>query len=165
MEIREARPGDERAVAGVHVRAWKSAYRGLLPDEYLDALEPEDRIPRYTLGAGEPVTLLAIEGGSVLGFATFGASRDEDAAESGELFALYVDPGRQRAGAGRALLAQTRARLAARGHEQAIVWVLRGNDGAERFYEADGWSRDGATRREDPWGVLSEVFRLRRALP
>ena len=165
MEIREARTGDEPAVADVHVRAWKSAYRGLLPDEYLDALEPEDRIPGYTFGAEEPMTLLAIDGDSLLGFATFGASRDEDAADAGELFALYVDPDRQRAGAGRALLHETRARLAARGHEQAIVWVLRGNDGAERFYEADGWRRDGATRWEDPWGVLSEVFRLGRPLP
>lgn len=155
-------------MAEVHVGAWKAAYRGLLPDAYLDALQPEDRVPGYSFGApspGAPATLLALDdGGALLGFATFGASRDEDAPAAGELFALYVDPGRWRSGAGRALMAETRARLAARGHAEAIVWVLRGNDAAERFYEADGFARDGATRWEDPWGVLSEVFRLRRKL-
>ncbi|HXD53580.1 MAG TPA: GNAT family N-acetyltransferase [Solirubrobacteraceae bacterium] len=166
MRIRDARPGDERAVADVHVRSWKTAYRGLLPDDYLDALRPEDRIPGYAFGStSDPVTLLALgEDGGLLGFATFGASRDDDAPAAGELFALYVDPDRRRTGTGRALLDQTRARLAERGHGEAIAWVLRGNEDAERFYEADGWARDGATRWEDPWGVRSEVFRLRRAL-
>jgi hypothetical protein len=42
--------------------------------------------------------------------------------------------------------------------------VLRGNEGAERFYLADGWSRDGATRMEDPYGPRVEVRRFRRSL-
>jgi GNAT superfamily N-acetyltransferase len=168
VEIREARRGDEAAVADIHVRAWQAAYRGLLPGEFLDALRPEERAARYTFGAtgpGSPCTLLALEGEEVLGFSTFGPSRDVDAPGAGELYALYVDPSRWRAGAGRLLLARTRERLHAAGHEQAILWVLVGNTGAERFYEADGWRRDGARRLEDPWGVLSEVLRYRRGLP
>ena len=34
----KATPEDALEVAGVHVRAWQSAYRGLLPDEHLDGL-------------------------------------------------------------------------------------------------------------------------------
>lgn len=169
MLIRDARPGDEPAVADVHVRAWKAAYRGLIPQDYLDALTPADRIPGYRFGAAEPAaprTILAFDDdGVLLGFATFGPSRDEDAAAAGELYALYVDPERWRTGAGRALLAQTRARLRTEGHEEAILWVLHGNDAAGRFYEADGWRLDGGSRWEDPWGVRSRVHRYRRALP
>jgi len=168
VEIRDARPGDENAVADVHVRSWQSAYRGLLPDQYLDGLRPEHRIPGYRFGQGEatvPRTLLALESGALLGFATFGASRDEDAPGAGELFALYVDPQRWRTGAGRALLLRAREGLHAGGHRKAILWVLRGNEPAERFYEEDGWRRDGASRWEDPWGVRSQVFRFTRALP
>lgn len=40
--------------------------------------------------------------------------------------------------------------------------MLRGNEVAERFYLADGWSRDGATRMEDPYGPRVEVRRFRR---
>ncbi len=169
MLIRDARRGDEPAVADVHVRAWKVAYRGLIPQDYLDALTPADRIPGYRFGAEEPMaprTVLALDDEhGLLGFSTFGASRDEDADAAGELYALYVDPDRWRTGAGRALVAETRARLLSAGYEEAILWVLRGNDRAGRFYEADGWRRDGAARWEEPWGVRSRVHRYRRELP
>jgi hypothetical protein len=53
-EIRRAGPGDELAVAGVHVRAWLAAYRGLIDDDYLDNLRPEDRATIYAFGATGP---------------------------------------------------------------------------------------------------------------
>ena len=48
VQFRLAVPGDEQAVAVVHVRSWQVAYRGLMPDEYLDGLRPQDRADRYT---------------------------------------------------------------------------------------------------------------------
>ncbi|HEX9482788.1 MAG TPA: GNAT family N-acetyltransferase [Solirubrobacteraceae bacterium] len=167
MLIRDAQPGDESAVAEVHVRAWKAAYRGLLPEDFLEELAPEHRIPGYSFGerdARAPRTLLAFDDEVLLGFAAFGPCRDEDAAGAGELFALYIDPARWRAGAGRALLHAARERLRDLGFPEAVLWVLCGNDAAEHFYAADGWSRDGSSRWEDPWGVRSQVFRLRRPL-
>ena len=167
IQIRDARPGDEQEVAALHVRAWKAAYPGLLPQSYLDALTPEERATGYRFAPstqGAPRTILAFEDGALLGFATFGPCRDEDARDAGELQALYVDPSHWRAGAGRALLRRARSRLRADGHTEAVLWVLRGNDGAARFYEADGWRRDGAERWEDPWGVRSNVLRYRRTL-
>ncbi len=47
MLLRPAEPADAMAVARVHVRSWQAAYRGLLPDAYLDGLRPEDRAARY----------------------------------------------------------------------------------------------------------------------
>ena len=44
--LRDAQPFDADAVARVHVQTWQVAYRGLLPDAYLDALRPEDRARR-----------------------------------------------------------------------------------------------------------------------
>ncbi len=166
--IRDAKPGDEAHVADVHVRAWKAAYPGLIPQQYLDSLTPADRIPGYSFGAGggsSPATILALDGRHLLGFATFGPCRDEDVPAAGELHALYVDPDRWRTGAGRTLLSETRARLHSGGHREAVLWVLHGNDPAVRFYEADGWRGDGAARWEEPWGVLSRVYRYRRELP
>ena len=49
VELRRAVPGDENEVAEVHVRSWQVAYRGLLPDAYLDALRPAGR-PTAPLG-------------------------------------------------------------------------------------------------------------------
>lgn len=163
--IREATPDDALAVAEVHVRAWQAAYRGLIADEFLDRLRAEDRAATYAFGdpAG-PRTVVAEAGGTIRGFATVGPCRDEDAAGAGELYALYVDPSRWRGGTGRLLLAAATSLLREAGHEEAVLWVLRGNEGAERFYAAAGWRRDGAERWERPYGVVSRVLRMRRRL-
>lgn len=165
--IRLARPEDALAVAGVHVRSWQAAYRRLIDAEFLRALRPEERARTYSFGSedpGAPETIVAVEGEEILGFATTGPSRDEDAPGRGEIRALYVDPPHWGGGVGRLLLREAREWMRRRGYEEAILWVLVGNEAAERFYRADGWHRDGAERWEQPYGVRSRVIRYRRAL-
>jgi GNAT superfamily N-acetyltransferase len=172
IELREARRGDEPAVADIHVRAWQEAYRGLIPDEFLDDLDPADRARTYTFEADDPAaptTLVAVQEGEdcgeiILGFATFSPSRDLDAPDHGEVVALYVDPDRYESGVGRLLMAETRRRLWVAGYTEALLWVLDGNDRAVRFYAGEGWTADGATRVEEPYGVVSNVSRFRRPL-
>lgn len=167
MLLRTAVPEDALAVAQVHVRAWQAAYRGLLPADSLERLRPHDRAQRYEFGAtdpSKPSTIVAVEGGAIVGFATLGPARDPDAPGCGELFALYVDPHWWGRGIGRALIEQSRARLAALGFRAAVLWVMVGNTRAERFYRGDGWRHDGARRRESIWNISVEVCRYGRAL-
>ena len=170
MLLRRAVPGDELAVAEIHVHSWQVAYRGLLPDAFLDALRAQDRAVRYRFaaaGRGEPVTTLAVEGTgheAVVGFVTVGASRDPDRPTDAEVYALYVDPGRFGTGVGRSLLGAARRQLVSDGYESALLWVLAGNERAAAFYRADGWVADGTRRVEDVYGVIAEVARFRRSL-
>lgn len=88
---------DVAAIAEVHVRTWQSAYRGLLPDRALDAMDPSQRRPMWEqfLGAvpGAHRVLVAEGDERVIGFASFGSARDTEAlATEFELFAIYVDP-------------------------------------------------------------------------
>jgi GNAT superfamily N-acetyltransferase len=155
------------AVAEVHVRAWLAAYRGLVDDDYLDNLRAEDRAAVHSFGASgpdAPETLLAVEGEGILGFVAFGPSRDTDTPDAGEIFALYIDPSRWGSGVGRLLMRKARERLRQRGHTEGTLWVLEGNEQAERFYRAEGWERDGAEREENPYGPLVTVRRFRRPL-
>jgi hypothetical protein len=49
----------------------------------------------YTFGdvrPGRPVTIVAVADAAICGFATTGPSQDENAADAGELYALYLDP-------------------------------------------------------------------------
>jgi ribosomal protein S18 acetylase RimI-like enzyme len=163
--LRPAEPDDARSVAGVHVRAWQVGYRGLLPDEYLDRLRPEERAARYQFDrtdSDRPATLLALEGTSVLGFATTGPSAEGDLI--GELLALYVDPPQWGRGIGRMLLDAARAALVGRGFEEAVLWVIPGNERALRVYRADGWTADGIGREDEVWGITVEEVRYRRRL-
>lgn len=165
--VRDARAEDAAEVAGVHIRAWQAAYRCLLPDEYLDGLQVEDRAARYAFGSTDPEaprTILAIYDGSIRGFASIGPSREQETRDAGELYALYVDPPHWGTGIGRLLLAQACTRLRKLGFDEAVLWVLIGNEQAERFYRVDGWLPDGSRRQEDIWGVQADVIRYRRAL-
>src|ERR1700740_3173053 len=114
MLLRPAEPDDAMAVARVHVRSWQAAYRGLLPDEYLNALRPEDRAKVYTFGSNDtrqPATIVSMEGGVISGFPTTAPARDPDLPNYGELYALYVDPESWSRGIGAALVSAARAHL------------------------------------------------------
>jgi ribosomal protein S18 acetylase RimI-like enzyme len=165
--VRRAEPTDALAVATVHVRSWQVGYRGLLPDHVLDRLRPEDRTSHYTFGrdVDDPTTVLALEDDVVVGFATFGASRDGGADDAGELLALYVDPAWWNRGVGRHLISTVRDRLSERGFGSALLWVLAGNERAQRFYRADGWRTEGSRRRHPVWGIEVDEIRYRRGLP
>jgi GNAT superfamily N-acetyltransferase len=170
--VRAARPEDALAVATVHVRSWQAGYRGLLADAYLDTLRPEDRMARYDFTATGPdaaVTAVAVVDGMVRGFATTGPRRHGEGPDAGtptgEVLALYVDPDAWGTGIGTSLLADARARLAARGFADAVLWVLAGNDRAERLYRSDGWTSDGHLRRVEVWGTPVDELRYRRTLP
>jgi hypothetical protein len=45
------------------------------------------------------------------------------------------------------------------------LWVLVGNERADRFYRLDGWLPDGSHRGDEIWGVSVEDMRFCRALP
>ena len=167
MILRPAVPDDAMAVARVHVRAWQAAYRGVMPDDYLRALRPEDRAQRYDFGNLDPArprTLVAIEADTVLGFATLSPARDSDAAGHGELCALYVEPDCWGRGIGEALASAARDDLYRLGFRQAILWVVTGNARAQQFYRADGWTCDGSHRPRQVWNVTVDTVRYSRVL-
>jgi GNAT superfamily N-acetyltransferase len=170
MHVRPAQVTDAAAIAAAHVATWQRAYRGLLPGEYLDGLDPA----RWAIGwnrvladdAPGHVTLVAEDhDGQVVGFADAATSRDDEAAPgTGEVTAIYVLPGHWDTGAGRALMAAAEAALREAGHGAATLWVLRDNDRARRFYERVGWSPDGTEKTDELAGVSVVEVRYRRPL-
>ncbi len=103
---------------------------------------------------------VAEEDGAIVGFASCGESRDMQG--EGELYAIYALPDSWGSGAGPALMAAVVAALRTGGFDTARLWVLESNPRAQRFYEREGWSRDGGRREEEFLGVpVSEVrFRI-----
>jgi ribosomal protein S18 acetylase RimI-like enzyme len=169
VSIRAARADDARAIATAHVRSWQAAYRGLIPQDYLDSLDPEHRVARWAarlsqVEGGWPRTgvLVAQEADQVVGFAGFSPVRDPDLdpATVGELTTIYLLPQAWGQGHGRELMAAALAALRQAGYREAVLWVLDSNDRARRFYLAAGWRADGGAKQVDLDGTgfpLSEV--------
>lgn len=172
MEIRPARDDDAAQLGVVHVLSWQAAYRDLLPQPFLDGLDPARRARYWERALGETADrryglLVADAGDRLAGFAHFCPSRDEDAdpARTGELSSIYLLPESWGQGVGRLLMAAAVAGLAAAGFGQATLWVLDSNDRARRFYKAAGWAMDGAVKQEEGPGFTLTEVRYHRPLP
>jgi RimJ/RimL family protein N-acetyltransferase len=169
--IREARIGDEDRIARVHVAAWRAAYRGMMPDAFLDALDEDARAKRWrerleTKPEGRRV-VVAIEDETIVGFAGVGPARDETRTR-GELYMINVAPSAWGRGIASALLTTCVNELAAFGHHEAILWVLRQNARARRFYQREGWTQEGDRRdtiSENGFSFEVDELRYVRALP
>jgi len=169
--LRPALPSDAHALATVHVASWQRAYRGLLPDDYLDGLEVggwRARWERSLAAADWPRrgTLVAeTERGLAQGFVDVVPSRDDDAEPAtAEVTSLYVLPDRWRAGVGTALMTAAVDALPTPGYRAVTLWVLSGNARARRFYERTGWAVDGAEKTAVVAGVPVTEARYRRPL-
>ncbi len=169
ITIRDAREVDVEPIADIHVRTWQHAYRGLMPDPYLDQLSVSDRLALWTRVMERPPprsTLLVAEAnGAIAGFAMAGPSGDDAASETtAQLFTIYVEPGRMGRGVGSALLHQMEQRLASAGFAEATLWVLTGNERGRGYYERHGWHPDRTTRREQLWGATVDEVPYRKPL-
>lgn len=171
LHLRPAVLDDCDGIAEVHVRSWQAAYRGLMPQEVLDALSVEDRADGWRSILSDPArtarTLVVERDGIVLGWAGFGDAREDDAPGTAELWGLYALPEVWSSGVGHLLISAVEQDFTHAGHDTAYLWVLEGNDRAARFYERHGWAADGGVKVEErPGLVLHErrhVKRLSRA--
>ncbi|MFB7600394.1 N-acetyltransferase family protein [Streptomyces mirabilis] len=167
MRIRQAWPDDASAVAGVYVHSWRAAFAGLVPQHYLDAMDPvleesewKTRIAE-TRWPSSGVLVAETEAG-IIGFTGFGPCQETPAiAEIGTLYALPEVWG---TGIGKQLMLATLMTLGQAEYTQATLWVLEDNERARRFYEAAGWRADGTAVEDTTGGGSLNKLRYRRPL-
>ena len=163
-EVRPARADDVDDLGRVHVRAWQGAYRGVMPDDYLDALDPNERAAMWAefLDRPQPDQRLHVvtADAGVVGFACFGTCRDSEDAALGELYAINLDPSHWGRGLGRRLLSEVVHELAAFG-DAAVLWVVPENARARGLYESAGWVDDGGRRHDEVLGARVDEMRYR----
>jgi len=161
---------DAAAIADLHVRSWRAAYRGIVPDAILDGLSIEARRDYWTSkigrAASEPsgdIRIFVIEDvGIIRGFAETRPSRDDDSAPvTGEVHAIYLAPEAHGRGLGPRLLTHAADDLRVRGFAPLILWVIEANAAGRRFYERAGWRPDGARQPIDFDGVMVDEIRYR----
>lgn len=172
MEIRPARVQDAGRIAEIHVLGWQGGYRGLMPQEFLDGLDPAERLTariRWLAAADWSrggCFVVADDDAQLAGFADTGQTRDEDGdpAVVGEVLAIYLAPAAWGKGLGRELMAAALGHLTAVGYREATLWVLDGNVRARWFYAAAGFRPDGAVKIDGSRGFPLRELRYRRPL-
>ena len=144
--IRPAVFEDAAQIGYVHYMAWQETYKGLIDAEYLAGLSVERsvKIAEWTWKN----TAVAVLDGKIMGFCGISASRDEDMPDAGEVQGIYLLQVAQGKGLGRMLMEDALKRLKAAGYTEVILWVLKGNGKAMRFYEKAGFHPDGAEKTE-----------------
>ena len=161
--IRPATENDAHGIATVHVKTWQCAYRGQIPDSYLDSLKISQREKMWSEMLSDPkegmYTQIAEMNGKIVGWCTFGNSRDQDVDKTtAELAGIYVDPEYMGQGVGSSLMQEAIETMAKKGYEKITLWVLHSNKITREFYEKKGWVMEGRTKDDQRDGfILHEV--------
>jgi GNAT superfamily N-acetyltransferase len=161
-------------MGNLHVRSWRVAYRGIVPDAILDGLSIEARvgfwaraIAQTAIEPSREARIWVVEAaGRVVGLATTRPCPDADvAAGTGEVHSIYLAPEAWSRGLGASLLDAAVADLHERGFAPIVLWVIEGNVRGRRFYERTGWAPDGGRQPIDFDGVLVDEIRYRLGGP
>jgi pimeloyl-ACP methyl ester carboxylesterase/ribosomal protein S18 acetylase RimI-like enzyme len=164
--IRRAHPTDARRIAEIKIASWRVAYRGIIPDDHLAALDigAQEKIWQGVCEDADSRLLVASADGGTVGFCHVGPSRDKGGRKAAEITAIYLDPDYWRKGHGRELVTAAISYAAEHHFSKITLWVLCENDAAKLFYEAMGFFDDGTTRAVERGGATLRQKRYRREL-
>jgi ribosomal protein S18 acetylase RimI-like enzyme len=159
--VRACGLGDAEAVESLRVAGWRAAYRGIIPDAFLDSLGLDTERRRQVM-AGRPasgVESVAVHAGTIVGWVAAGpcCDDDRDGPRHGEIYACYVLPEWWGKGIGRRLLTRATRALARAGRADITLWVLEDNTAARGFYESCGFAPDGSRQILDFGEPVAEV--------
>ena len=149
MTVRRIKESDREAVCGLYTAAWKAGYKGLLPQEYLDELTP-DKI-NCIIDDG---SFAVFDGERIAAHCHARAASEPEWRGWGEIHTMYTHPDYWRKGYGTAVFKRAEEWLYERGFDEVYLYVLEGNERAERFYKAQGFFPNGGTLCCEIGGVI-----------
>ena len=158
--IRWAQVEDAEALGTIHAESWKTAYKNIMPDDFLNNISIEKRQKRFeqVLADKTEENAVIVYDDKVVGFICLGKARDEDLDESyGEIWGIYLHPDQWRKGFGRVLINWGVKELESRGDKKIVLWVLEENYKARSFYENIGFAQDGTFKEIKIGKVLKEM--------
>ncbi len=154
------RPYDERdlpRVGLIHSHSRQAAYVGLVPDEALAKVTPEQQVVTWGVRMAtlpSPNVPVVVEvAGEVIGFA-LGQLTPEVGAE---LVAIHVLPEHRGIGAGGALMEAVVNAFREWGVSDARLHVIEGNLSAQDFYRRHGWHLRGPAGTHEIGGATVQI--------
>ncbi len=163
--IRHAEIDDAAGIARVRAEGWLGAYRGIVPDAFLNAIDVGEWAERQHRNMendqGDLVSFVAETQGQVVGWALGGPNREDDPDYSGELYAIYLLPERQRRGIGLKLTAATARWLIGEGMDSIDRMGAGGEPSGPPVLRSPGRPVCSGPPDRDRWGpAAGGVLRL-----
>lgn len=132
--VRKMTDDDTEIVRQIYVSGWQNAFKGIVPQSYLDNLNLDDWAPPLE-GA-----YILTDGVTVLGTSSISPARDISFKDWGEIISIYVLPELIGQGYGHLLFEFVKAKLSELGFTKIYLTVFEENFRARQFYEQHGFS-------------------------
>lgn len=140
IRIRIATVNDAEGIAKVHVDSWRTTYKGIIPEDFLNKLSYQQRKDLWirNLSRTDNYVIVAENSeGEIIGFADFWKRETNTVPNSIDLTSIYLLEVYQGQGVGKALLKQLFLQFKQRGYQKVFVDVLEENKTCS-FYEYYG---------------------------
>lgn len=143
MQIKRADQKDADQISNVLAASWKSAYRGIVHDDYLDSLQGDHWVDFLTAGLhdGNIFAMVFVDDQRIVGAAILSQEADGVA----NLISFYLLPEFIGQGHGHAFYDGIERELKRLGISKCRLDVMERNKTAIRFYEAHGFTDTGRT--------------------
>lgn len=140
MKIRTATTQDAQGIGRVHVDSWRTTYKNIIPDSFLNSLSYEQREKlweRNIIREDNYVLVAENEFGEVVGFADASTRETNIELNSSDLTSIYLLEECQGKGIGKLLLKELFMYFKQKGYQLIFVEVLAENK-TRFFYEYYG---------------------------
>ncbi|MBY9001710.1 MAG: GNAT family N-acetyltransferase [Candidatus Heimdallarchaeota archaeon] len=161
MLIREAITADAAGIANVKVNSWKTTYKGLFPDEVLDALSVEEETANWARNLdsiSKTYTSLALVAESddkeIVGIIAGRKNEDRFHPYDCNLSIIYILKEYQRKKLGSRLTEQIVDFFIEKRFKTMIIWILKGNPNCLFYEKLGGMPKE--TKRVERWGIVYE---------
>lgn len=182
IQLRRATVADAQAIAAIRIEGWRTSYRGMIPDTYLDNMQLDENVLHWrTILQAMPTkedslfVYVAVNDEEVVGFVSAMKLLEPKMDKGAEINAIYLRPQWQRCGIGKRLLHKAARSLQAMGCNSCVIWVIDGNSQARNFYEELGgeilveqdfnWDGLELTEVGYGWQDLSVLLASAEAMP
>ena len=142
--IRKIKKSDIPSAAEIQVNGWKTAYKGIVDSNFLDALSKEEKIKKMENVYTKIGFVIAEIKGEVVGFCKYidnNSYSPEIVKADCELIALYVKPELKYKGIGTKLVKYVKEEFREKGKRKMIIWCLKENKPSRKFYEKMGGTK------------------------
>lgn len=141
MKIRQATVRDIKIISSIHASSWKIAYKGIVPQRYLDELRYDfwESAFQNWISNNILTAQLVYDNEIPVGIIAYGKSRDDKFPEWGEIVSVYLLPSYFKKGYGQKMLEAALDDLKKKGFQYCYLWILKENHNARKFYEKNGF--------------------------